>query len=543
MENNNLPMVLNRKNILLDTVKRYINKLSNKADNKQIINNFKEIKQYGVLSMPAFRMIVDEMIQKSPEGSVLMADINDLFVANKFRGKEKVNGMIKNIINNMKTTLDENQCPGYKMGKMGDEIYIYMPGKNEQETNVVFNKLKMIKEDELTISLGYSSNLSKGLICAINEADKKMAVNKSEFKSERLKSICGNDLEKIIDTVVEIQLDKMRIDLQQLKSSNKPDLRNTFDKAIEQLDIDVIISSMDKKDKIHPTAKEDTFDKLKRKYINEGKALYGENNELINEHVLANMLSKHPVEGVISSEFFQGLEYKKVFNSVKKDKLAKSFDILAIDLSGLKCINDTFGHEEGDNAIFDALQHLQTTLKSKNTKMYSNIIAKGGGNSYVLIEKLDSDSKKDILSDIQKYGTDKDSKYNMSILCSVQNVDKSKMNKSNFLNVVNSNLTKVEENLQHQSFDRKLKDVEEIKNSIKKIYQQVINMDDIQVLSSNNLEHREEVLEMVKTGFENCIHKERNDSCLNIPSHTLDLEKDNEKKKDSTTINTNDRNI
>jgi diguanylate cyclase (GGDEF)-like protein len=543
MENNNLPMALNRKNILLDTVKRYINKLANKADNKQIINNFKDIKQYSVLSMPAFRMIVDEMIQKSPEGSIIMADINDLFVANKFRGKEKVNGMIKNIINSVKTTLDENQCQDYKIGKMGDEIYIYVPDKNEEEAKIIFDKLKEIKENELTISLGSSSNLSKGLISAINEADKKMTINKSEFKSERLKSICGNDLEKIIDTVVEIQLDKMRIDLQQLKSSNKPDLRNTFDKAIEQLDIDVITSEMNKKDKIKPTAKEDIFDKLKKKYINEGKALYGENSELINEHVLANMLSKHPVEGVINSEFFQGLEYKKAFKSIKKDKAAKSFDILAIDLSGLKGINDTYGHEEGDNAIFDALKHLQTTLKHKDTKMYSNIIAKGGGNSYVLIEKLNNESKNEMLSDIQKYGTDKDSKYNMSIICSIQNVDKSALDKSNFLTVVNNNLTKVEDNLQHQSFDRKLKDVEEIKNSIKKIYQQVINMDDIQVLSANNLEHKEEVLEMVKTGFENCIHKERNDSSLNIPNQDLTLEKHKLNNKNLTVKDSNERNI
>jgi len=526
MSSNSISSILKNNNKLLNIIKKYIYKLSNKSDNREIIDNFTYIKQYDVLSMPAFKMIVDEMIQKSSKGSIIMSDINDLFVANKFRGKEKVNGMIKNIINTMKTTLDESQCSNYKMGKMGDEIYIYMPDKNEKETNIIVEKLDNIRENELTISLGASSNLSNGMINAINEADKKMSINKSKFKNKRLKSICGNDLEKIIDNVVETQLDKMRIDLEKLKNNNKPDLRNTFDKAIGQLNIKEIILDMSRKAKIKPLIQENNFNKLKDKYTNEAKLLHGENANLINEYVFAKMLSKHPVEGVISSEFFQGLGYKKVYKNIKKDKKSKAFDVLAIDLSGLKPINDTLGHEEGDNAICDALKHFKKTLKSSKVKMYSDIIAKGGGNSYVLIEQLDSNSKNDILNEIKKYGISKDSKYNMSIISSIQTIDKNGLNKSNFLRNINDNLTNAEDSLQNQSFDRKLKDVEEIKNSIKTIYQKVVNMDDIQLVSADSMGRKEEVLEMVKTGFENCIEKERDSSRLNMSNDTFYLKKE-----------------
>lgn len=527
MAQNNIPAVINKNYKLLNNIRSYIDKFSKKASNRQIIDKFTHIPQYDVLSMPAFRMITDEMIKNSPEGTILMADINDLFVANKFRGKEKVNVLIKNMISKIKNTLDESECSNYKIGKMGDEIYVYMPDKNETQSAEIVDKLHGIREKELTISVGASSDFSKGLINAINEADKKMTVNKSAFKSKRLKNICGNNLNKIIDTVVETQLDKMRLNLENLKSSNKPDLRNTFDKAIEQLDIEEITSSLNKNSAVEPVHEEDTFEKLKNKYTNEAKFIHGDNPKLVNEYVLANMLSKHPVEGVISSEFFQGLGYKDVYRNIRKDKSSKAVDLLAIDLSGLKAINDTLGHEEGDNAISDALLHLKTTLDNKNAKMYSEIIAKGGGNSYVLLDNMPDSMKNDVLSQIQNYGTNGESKYNMSIMCSIKTIDKKDLTKSNFLDNVNNNLANIEENLQEHSFKRKLKDVDEIKGSIKKVYQEVVGMDDVQLLLKNNSEHKKNILELIKSGFENCIEKERGKSLVNHSrvNHTLEKSK------------------
>ncbi|MDF2866067.1 MAG: hypothetical protein K0R72_885 [Clostridia bacterium] len=525
MANDKLPVVLNKQKDILNIAKRYIDKLSSKSTNKQIIDSFTYIKQYGVLSMPAFRMFADEMIRQSPEGTIIMADINDLFVANKFRGKEKVNSMIKSMIDKIKVSLNENECKNYKIAKMGDEIYIYLPDKNEQEANTIVDDLKKVKENELTISVGSCSDLSNGLTHAMNIADEKMAENKGIFKSERLRSICGNDLEKIVNTVVETQLDKMRINMEKLKNSNKPDLRNTFDKAIEQLDMDDIVSDSHISQDLGTADKQDTFEKLKRQYTDEAKSLYGNKTHLINEYVLASMLSKHPVNDVISSEYFQGLGYRKAYKNIMKDKGSKGFSILAVDLSGLKNINDTHGHDAGDIAISDSLEHVKNVLKEKNIKMYSNIVAKGGGNSYVLIEKSNDISENEIISDIQRYGTNTGAKYNMSIICSIQEISKNKLKKPNFLNIINDNLTKIESNLQEESFSRKLKDVEEIKGSIKKIYRQIANLDDIKLLSKSSLNQREKILEMIKIGFKNCIEKEKDSSHLKSTHKSINLEK------------------
>lgn len=88
-------IVKSEKNI----IRKYLSKISDTSKNKKIIDNLMYIKEYGVLSMPAFRLLVDEEINKNPNGAIIMADINDLFVTNKFRGKDKVNKMIKRIIN------------------------------------------------------------------------------------------------------------------------------------------------------------------------------------------------------------------------------------------------------------------------------------------------------------------------------------------------------------------------------------------------------------------------------------------------------------
>ncbi len=520
--------IIKKEPVLFNYLRKYTDKLSNISNNKKIIDNLKYIKEYDVLSMQAFRIIVDDMIQESPEGTIIMFDINDLYVANKFRKKEVVNKMIKTIINETKNVLEENECIDYKIGKMGDEIYIYVPNKNDIEADKIVKQLQKIKVDELTISAGSSSNMSKGLINEINQADKSMTNNKNEFKSERLKTTCGNNYKKIINTVVDNQLDKIRIDLNQLKLSNIPDLRNTFDKAIGQLLKDGLPLVKDSEKESESFNTEDTFSKLKNKYARQGESLFGNDNQLINEYVLVQMLTKHPVEGVIYSEFFQELEYKNVYKNLEKDKDNNAFEIVAIDISGLKAINDNLGHEEGDKAIAASLNHLKTSLKNQNIKTYSDIISQNGGNSYVFTEPLNKDKKDQILDAVQKYGTDDSSKYSMSIMCSTKEINKSNINDSSFLDVVNNSLSILENILKNQSFDRKLNDVDEMKNCITNIYRQLINIDDIQLLLKGDLNQEGRMIDMIRDGFENCIILESNRS---------NLYKSTKLEKDSININ------
>ncbi|MDD3995767.1 MAG: diguanylate cyclase [Bacilli bacterium] len=514
----------NEKNI----IKKYLNKISDISNDKKIIDNLMYIKEYGVLSMPAFRLLVDEEINKNTNGAIIMADINDLFVANKFRGKEKVNKMIKNIINKIDRQLIEEDCKNYKIGKMGDEIYIYLQDKNKEEVKIITDKLLNIKEKELSISIGSCTDLSNGLMKAMDIADGKMSINKKAFKLERLNSLCGNDLNKIIDTVVERQLDKMRIDLLQLKEANKDDLRNTFEKAVDEINLKDITTTINKQEDIKDNV--DIFEELKNKYTKEGDLLYGKNEKLVRRHVFASMLSKHDIDGVISSEYFQSIDYSSTYKNIMNNKENKSFSLLALNLSGLKMVNDNFGHEMGDKAISDSLNYTKEVLESKNITMYSDIITKGGGNSYVIINKNNYSKEDDLIKEIGKYPENTNSKFNVSIISSIKDIEKDSIKKEIFLNVINNNLTILEEDIESESFNKKINDVEEMKNAIKKVYHNIINMEEIEILSNNSLEEKEKLLSKIKVGFENHIYKEGYDFNLDLSEKSIMLEKEKKHK-------------
>lgn len=392
----------------------------------------------------------------------------------------------------------------------------------------ITDKLLSVKEKELSISVGSCMDLSKGLINAMDIADEKMSINKKAFKLERLNSLCGNDLDKIISTVVERQLDKMRIDLLQLKEANKDDLRNTFERAINDINLKDITTSNNKQENIRDNA--DIFEELKNKYTEEGKSLYGKNDKLVRRHVFASMLSKHSIDGVISSEYFQSIDYKKAYKNIMNNKENKSFSLLALNLSGLKMVNDNFGHEMGDKAISDSLNYTKEVLDNKNITMYSKIITKGGGNSYVVINKHDYAKEEELTKEIGKYSENTNSKFNMSIISSIKDIEKDTIKKENFLDIINNNLTILEKDIESESFNKKINDVEEMKNAIKKVYLNIINMEDIEIISNSSLKGKEEILSMIKVGFENCIYKERYNFNLDLSEKSLILEKEKNHK-------------
>lgn len=76
----------------------------------------------------------------------------------------------------------------------------------------------------------------------------------------------------------------------------------------------------------------------------------------------------------------------KIVNRVKKGML-----LLFIDLDGMKQINDTLGHREGDRALIDASRVLTRTFRE------SDIIARYGGDEFVVLSLETPESNSDML--------------------------------------------------------------------------------------------------------------------------------------------------
>jgi diguanylate cyclase (GGDEF)-like protein len=79
------------------------------------------------------------------------------------------------------------------------------------------------------------------------------------------------------------------------------------------------------------------------------------------------------------------------------NRMKRGIFLLYADLDGLKAVNDTFGHEEGDRAIVAFADILKTTYRE------SDIIARIGGDEFVVIPiGVSGDNVETIISRLQR---------------------------------------------------------------------------------------------------------------------------------------------
>ncbi|WP_207726528.1 GGDEF domain-containing protein [Anaerocolumna chitinilytica] len=98
---------------------------------------------------------------------------------------------------------------------------------------------------------------------------------------------------------------------------------------------------------------------------------------------------------------------------IKNSNELKTFSAMLIDLDGFKKINDTFGHDTGDEAIKEAAQIIRNSLRR------DDFVARYGGDEFFVI--LDS-SDEHILetavermkSNVDKFNCNSDKEYKLS---------------------------------------------------------------------------------------------------------------------------------
>ena len=96
------------------------------------------------------------------------------------------------------------------------------------------------------------------------------------------------------------------------------------------------------------------------------------------------------------------------------DRTKKRLLLFFADLDGMKWINDTLGHKEGDNALTEVAEILKETFR------VSDIIARVGGDEFVVlaidIADLNADTHMDRLQDqIEMHNGQKNRKYRISL--------------------------------------------------------------------------------------------------------------------------------
>jgi len=82
------------------------------------------------------------------------------------------------------------------------------------------------------------------------------------------------------------------------------------------------------------------------------------------------------------------------------DRMKRGVLLLFADLDGMKFINDTYGHQEGDRALIDTTNILKDTFRG------SDIIARVGGDEFVVLALETNDTYCDLLGDRLKANFD-----------------------------------------------------------------------------------------------------------------------------------------
>lgn len=102
------------------------------------------------------------------------------------------------------------------------------------------------------------------------------------------------------------------------------------------------------------------------------------------------------------------------------DRLQRGLFIIFADLDGLKSINDTFGHQEGNTALIDTAYILKETFRE------SDIIARIGGDEFVIMAMETTDTDPDVFNArlqeyIKSFNTERNHHYNISISIGIAN--------------------------------------------------------------------------------------------------------------------------
>lgn len=98
-----------------------------------------------------------------------------------------------------------------------------------------------------------------------------------------------------------------------------------------------------------------------------------------------------------------------ILNKIKEEINDEPFYLVFCDMDGLKKINDTYGHDEGDFAIKEMAMLLQETIRTDSNNRNPDLVARMGGDEFIVIIR---DANNETIYSIDKRLTDNLIKYN-----------------------------------------------------------------------------------------------------------------------------------
>ena len=377
---------------------------------KEIIEELGYYKEFNnVEKIETFKFFVNEKLQKNPNGYFIMGDINNLRQINEqYNNVKVVDKKIEELIIKMEQVLQKKgfNRQDYHIGKRGDEIYIYIPGLKEKEIGKkIVKKLNKVTVPPLSISIGGTSKLQKGLPYAIQKAENKMKVEKAIRKSKEFQNVMGEDIDKVLSIWINEIFSKLRIsNIQEFEELEKSQLAESMLTSREQFSNRVNIRGMTKND-----IKKNVIEKNKKEKPPEDKTLkqieclknephaseQERDNWILSQLLSYSYIGQYKYE---TADFFKNIKLNQYLKNTCKNTLdvIKDWQILIRDFSGIKKINDSEGYQKCDEEVYITTKRENDFLEEIGIEQVQNIISLGFGTDLILAKNITKEQCKQI---------------------------------------------------------------------------------------------------------------------------------------------------
>lgn len=377
----------------------------------------------------------DNLANKQDYGTMLMGDFDNLSKYNMAYGERETDIIISKMIRQVRNTLAKQGIERYDLGKLGDEIYIYIPDKNSKANlQELVKKLNSVKVKNIEKS-GKMEKLSKAKIGAsfgssiLSDSNLEQAISNTERQMMKIKQVkktnalkkdakklkTRDDIEEYLIGVIDsklridekilapIQLQEYRKNIKEalrseyanIKSERKSEQDNNEDKETlpSLLELDI----------------ENVKDEFRRKYPD--ITIPDKDLEVL---AISSTLQHTPIQGVDKLNQYFASYYQKIDSTPKKEivKDLLNTKLMSIELGKIKYINDKYGHTACDARIYDLIKEISNAAKLCNINMKNNLLSNRISTYYMI---MDSSTDANSIADFKKNLANLEKKFEFTI--------------------------------------------------------------------------------------------------------------------------------
>lgn len=406
---NNLPMKTTRKNT--NIFSKIIDNLKLGKDDEQARENismFKNHPKFSAYKSEFVKFATHLMHKENPNLCIFFADGDGLRVANELAekkaeemniesakriglsdisqlenpltGEQLVDSDIESVVCQINSINEKYGYHDALVGIQGDEFFISIPNIKEEDKQKIYHEYSKCSSGLITISVGYCDDMTNGVEDAFNKAEEQAQEIKLKKKQKNRESIFKENNEEILQEELKAMLSQLRIQVDSLTQTQKNLLKNNISMSFEDSlrtpegifnDAKALLSSSPSVD-FSISKRISTLDSdLENSYS------CPISPEQRKNFILSNILTRNPVKSIEKLGYFIQKGANNLISS-SKEKTSKNLqnnNLVTIELSGIKDINDTFGHSKCDEMIFETLTTINSLINESGIKLNSPIFS------------------------------------------------------------------------------------------------------------------------------------------------------------------------